>query len=85
MEKEAASVTAKEKQTFLTKEREKQLAREDSQLRLLTLKDTTIKGVHVLHKWYSCFWKGVKLHTKFEIFETFFKISRLKPNISNLK
>jgi len=38
MEKEAALVTAKEKQ----------LAREDSQLRSLMLKDITIKGVHVL-------------------------------------
>jgi len=40
-----------------------------------------------MHCMYSGMAKGsvtLKLHTKFEIFETFFKISRLKPNISNL-
>ena len=40
----AAKEKEKEKQKFLAKEREKQLARETSQLRSLTLKDITMKG-----------------------------------------
>jgi len=49
MDKAAASAAVKEKekdkQKFLAKEREKQLAREASQFRSLTMKDITIKGI----------------------------------------
>jgi len=56
MDKAAASAAVKEqekdKQKFLAKEREKQLAREVSQFRSLTMKDITIKGKQVLT--YTC-------------------------------